>query len=101
MKSLNFIKLLLLLATIFAHTAIHAEYRVYQYYVKSKLQQPIDTNSYLVTSTLDPVSYLSYHGGNSSIRVDLLRSWMCKGHTGNHRTPCSGPEENSGAIIRQ
>ena len=61
---------------------------------------PIDNKGYLVTSTLDPVSYLSYHGGNSSLRVDLLRSWMCKGHTGNQQAPCNGPEENSGAIIQ-
>lgn len=101
MKNLSFIRLIILAVIVFAQASTMAEYRVYQYYVKSKLQQPIDANSYLVTSTLDPVSYLSYHGGNSSIRVDLLRSWMCKGHTGNYQTACNGPEENSGAIIRQ
>ena len=101
MKNLNFIRFSFLIALVFCQTSISAEYRVYQYYVKSKLQQPIDIKSYLVTSTLDPVSYLSYHGGNSSIRVDLLRSWMCKGHTGNYNSHCNGPEENSGAIISQ
>ncbi|WP_164848426.1 hypothetical protein [Halobacteriovorax sp. HLS] len=101
MRCLNYIKILVSLSAILSCLAINAEYRVYQYYVKSRIQLPVDNKGYLVTSTLDPVSYLSYHGGNSSIRVDMLRSWMCKGHTGNFQTPCNGPEENSGAIIRQ
>ncbi len=58
-----------------------SEYRVYQYYVKSKFKLPYDTEAYLVTSTLDPISYISYHGGEDSINVNLLRTWMCKGDT--------------------
>jgi len=77
-----------------------AEYRVFQYYVKSRLKLPTDQRGYLVTSTLDPVSYLSYHGGSSSIKVDLLRSWMCKGHTGYQKEPCLGPEENAGVFAQ-
>lgn len=99
MRTLLFIKILLL-TTLFSLNA-HAEYRVYQYYVKSKLRMPTDQNGYLVTSTLDPVSYISYHGGNTSLKVDLLRSWMCVGHTGNKRELCQGPEENSGVLAQK
>lgn len=46
--------------------------------------------SFIVTSTLDPKSYVSYHGGNSSIRVNLLKTWTCKGHTG-AKSVCNDP----------
>ena len=51
-----------------ASSAALAEYRVYQYYVKSKNDIPTDKQSYLVLSTLDPVAYVSYHGGSLSIK---------------------------------
>lgn len=34
-----------------------------------------------MTSTLNPISYVAYHGGNDSIEVNLLRSWQCMGDT--------------------
>ena len=63
--------------------SLWAEYRLYQYYVKAPatLHQSVDRDSYLVTSSLDPVSYVAYHGGKGALKVSLLRSWMCKGHT--------------------
>lgn len=99
MRTLLFIKIILI-ALIFSSN-VNAEYRVYQYYIKSKLRMPLDKNGYLVTSTLDPVSYISYHGGNNSLKVDLLRSWMCVGHTGNKKELCPGPEENSGVLAQK
>ncbi len=57
------------------------EYRVYQYYIKSKVQNLINNNSEIVTSTLNPISYLAYHGGKDSIEINLLRSWQCMGNT--------------------
>lgn len=60
---------------------LQAEYRVYQYYVKSKINNIVNLPAYLVTSTLDPKSYVAYHGGKDSIEVALLRSWMCYGNT--------------------
>ena len=57
---------------------------------------PQDTKAYLVTDTLDPVSYISYHGGGDSIAIDLLRTWMCKGHTGGNTELCKAPLESSG-----
>lgn len=62
-------------------TKSFAEYRVYQYYIKSKVKNIDQLPNYLVTSTLDPKSYISYHGGADSIELSLLRSWMCMGNT--------------------
>ena len=67
-----------------------AEYQAYQYYVKSKYNLTQKSKSYLVTSTMDPVSYISYHGGSESISVDLLRTWMCMGDT-SRKDICEGP----------
>jgi predicted PP-loop superfamily ATPase len=58
-----------------------AEYRVYQYYVKNKIKNVVNLPSELVTSTLDPKSYVAYSGGRDSIEVKLLRSWLCFGDT--------------------
>lgn len=71
-----------------------AEYRVYQYMVRSKYQMPQDKNSYVVTSTLDPQSYLAYHGGEQSLDVNLLRTWKCEGHTGLGKQLCTGPSDD-------
>lgn len=74
-----------------------AEYRAYQYYVKSKLEYPYDSASYVATSSLDPVSFLAYHGGRDSIQIELLNSWMCMGHTGGKETCLSPYEASAGA----
>lgn len=66
-----------------------AEYRVYQYMVSSRLTSESPA-SVIITSTLDPNSYVMYHGGNRSIRVNLMNTWLCKGHTGNKPT-CAAP----------
>lgn len=60
-----------------------AEYRVYQYYVRSKIQNITPQTTDLVTSTLNPLAYIAYHGGSESIEVNLLRSWQCMGNTSN------------------
>ena len=60
---------------------VFAEYRVYQYYVRTKIQNLTKVDAELVTSTLNPVAYIAYHGGNESIEVNLLRSWQCMGDT--------------------
>lgn len=67
------------------------EYRVYQYYVRSKLQNINPGNAQLVTSTLNPTSYVAYHGGRGSIEVNLLRSWVCMGDT-SKKSICSMSE---------
>jgi hypothetical protein len=70
-----------------------AEYRVYQYYVRSKHQYSMDQQSYLVTSSLNPVSYQAYHGGADALEVDLVRTWSCPGHTGGMKNTCPAPLE--------
>jgi hypothetical protein len=57
------------------------EYRVYQYYVRQKIQNISPVGAELITSTLDPITYIAYHGGKDSIEVNLLRSWQCMGNT--------------------
>lgn len=84
-------KLILLTIFLFSPT-IYAEYRAYQYIVKNKIISSQDQpNSHMVISTLNPVSYIAYHGGRSLINVDLLRTWMCPGFTGNSREICKSP----------
>ena len=68
-----------------------AEYRVYQYSVKLKSSPPNDPISYKKISTLDPVSFIAYNGGNSTIKVDLMRTWMCLGNTANKKKICPPP----------
>ena len=72
-----------------------AEYRVYQYSIKYKKLYEVDTKPYLITSTLDPVSYTAYHGGAGSVSVDLLRTWLCKGYTGQLKNYCPSPYERA------
>ncbi|MGE3610221.1 MAG: hypothetical protein AB7I27_11580 [Bacteriovoracaceae bacterium] len=59
-----------------------AEYRAYQYLVKSRDPYAMTTNAapQYITSNLNPQMYKSYHGG-SFISVELLRTWICPGHT--------------------
>ncbi len=73
-------------------TSALAEYRVYQYYVQPGSNYPTRAKSSIETSTLDPVSYKVYHGG-SSMKIDLVRTWLCPGYTGDGRPPCEGPTE--------
>ena len=68
-----------------------AEYRVYQYLIRPTAFFPQDKSEYIVTSSLDPVSYVSYNGGADSMKVELARTWICPGHTGNFKVYCKSP----------
>ncbi len=72
-----------------------SEYRVYQYLVKNKnlndADKTLDNKSYFTTSSFDPATYLSYHGGSDSMKIELLKTWVCKGSTANRDTFCDGP----------
>lgn len=75
-----------------------AEYRVYQYVVQNTTTGAAqdgggraDPMAYVVTSTLDPVSYLAYNGGPLGLKLNLLKSWHCPGHTGASDTYCAPP----------
>jgi hypothetical protein len=73
-----------------------AEYRVYQYLVKSKnsLNSVNNAKARPVVSTLNPVAYRAYHGG-SSIDLTLMRTWMCVGYTGAGRDVCPAPGDKA------
>ena len=86
MRILNFNKAILL---VLISGSVLAEYRVYQYMISPRLQTR-KPSSFMVTSTLDPQSYVSYHGGAQSLRVNLLKTWTCKGHTGKKEV-CKDP----------
>lgn len=64
---------------------------MYQYVVKNKVQIKDAPNGHMVTSTLDPVSYIAYNGGKSLLEVDLLRTWICPGYTGLSKQTCNSP----------
>lgn len=68
-----------------------AEYRVYQYIVKNNVKIKDAPNGHLVISTLNPRSYLAYHGGSNLVNIDLLRTWMCPGNTGMNKPTCDSP----------
>jgi len=77
------IKLSLFIFTLFNSKLAFCEYRVYQYYVRPKIQNITIVAAELVTSTLNPLAYVAYHGGKESVEVNLLRSWQCMGDTSN------------------
>lgn len=77
---------------IFASTHSLAEYRVYQYTIKNTNQNNNQSPEIkYIKSTLNPVAYKAYHGGGSSIKVDLLRTWICPGYTGSKKDLCDSP----------
>lgn len=82
------IKIALITLTALLTTPVFGEYRVYQYYVRSKTKNINPPNAQVVTSTLNPTSYAAYNGGKLSIEVNLLRSWVCMGNT-SHQDVCS------------
>ncbi len=73
-----FISLYLLILLI---SSAQAEYRVYQYLIQNKDTYQEKEITYEILSTLNPVAYKTYHGGDV-IKLDLLRTWVCPGHTG-------------------
>ncbi len=75
------LKKLAIIALVLTSASVSAEYRVYEYVIKARNPFSINQKAYLVTSTLDPQSYLAYHGGASTLKIDLIRTWMCKGDT--------------------
>ncbi len=69
----------------------HAEYRVYQYVIKNKVATSKNSEGVIVQSTLDPTSYIAYNGGSTLVAIDLVRTWICPGNTGQHKDTCPSP----------
>ncbi len=74
-------RILSIFITILFSSNVFSEYRVYQYYAHSKIENLNNSPYEVITSTLDAKSYIAYHGGRDSIELKLLRSWMCLGNT--------------------
>ena len=74
-----------------------AEYRAYQYMVKSNDAYAVATkaDAQYIVSTLNPQMFKSYHGG-SLVNVDLMRTWICPGYTGKHLPVCEHPYDKTG-----
>lgn len=69
-----------------------AEYRVYQYVVNNLvITSPDQEKTHIRVSSLDPQSFIAYNGGMKLVSVDLLRTWICPGHTGNKQEYCPSP----------
>ncbi len=84
-------KIVIALTTLLISSSGFAEYRAYQYLVKSNDTYAVATraNAQYIVSTLNPQMFQSYHGG-SLVSVDLLRTWICPGYTG-RKTVCGHP----------
>jgi hypothetical protein len=91
------LKCLLTCLTLISFSQAQAEYRVYQYMIKSKnLTAQIESGeAQPFITTLDPQSLLAYHGGTSSLQATLLRTWMCPGYTGQAKPYCPHPGEQT------
>ncbi len=89
-------KLILTLTLLGLSAGASAEYRAYQYIVKSNDPYAVATrsNSQYIVSTLNPQMFQSYHGG-SRVSVDLMRTWICPGYTGKHKPVCNHPYDSS------
>ena len=85
------------LALALTFLSFHAlgEYRVYQYIVKNNLPSQQTGSPLIRISTLDPVSFKAYHGGDQTISVDLMRTWICPGNTGRNKDICASPYEKA------
>lgn len=80
------------LSILLGSCSAHAEYRAFQYLVKSNDPYAVATKAQAqyIVSTLNPQMYQSYHGG-SRVSVDLLRTWLCPGYTGLRKPVCDHP----------
>ncbi len=74
---------ILIFIPFFFSFSIFAEYRAYQYLVEPKNIGQFSGDAFIDISSLDPQSYYAYHGGSNSIKITMLRTWMCEGSTAN------------------
>lgn len=90
----------LLLSLLALPTLALAEYRAYQYVVKTNDPYAVATlaESQYIVSTLSPQMYKSYHGG-SYVKIDLLRSWICPGYTGKGQKICDHPYDKESPVL--
>ena len=85
-KPKKFIKLIPFLVILMLSFNLMAEYRAYQYIVKSKNSTELPNKnvpSSIIVSTLNPISFIAYNGGEKTIAIELINSWICPGNTSN------------------
>lgn len=72
-----------------------AEYRAYQYLVKTNDQYAVanKAQAQYVTTSMNPQTFKSFHGG-SYVSVDMLRTWICPGYTGK-QVVCEHPYDKA------
>ncbi len=82
----------LLFTTLMLSGSALAEYRAYQYLVKTSDPYATATkaDARYIVSSMNPENYRRFHGG-SLVTIDLLRTWICPGYTGRGTIPCSHP----------
>jgi hypothetical protein len=78
----------IIIASLFIFNIANADVRVYQYLVVNKVEN--NPEEKIITSTLNPTAYIAYHGGENVIKIDLLKTWMCYGHTAK-KNLCNSP----------
>ena len=88
MQGQIFIKILIL--NLFIISA-NAEYRVYEYLTVSKGSLSSTSSGKIIQTHLPPQAYLAYYGSRQVQSVELLRTWMCPGYTGQLLPPCLHP----------
>ena len=84
MSGLKFTKTYIASAIFMLSFSLMGEYRAYQYVVKTKTKNQSDllkSGDSIISSTLSPTAYISYHGGSEIISIDLINTWMCPGNT--------------------
>lgn len=88
-------KLAALMLVLIACPAL-AEYRAYQYLVRSNDPYALATKAraQYIVSTLNPQMFKRYHGGNM-VSIDLLRTWICPGYTGKRQKVCDHPYDKA------
>jgi hypothetical protein len=92
-------KITIFLTTFLFSFSTFAEYRAYQYLVKTNDPYAVATkaNAQYIVSTLNPQMFQSYHGGRS-VSVDLLRTWICPGYTGSRKAVCGHPYDKEAKL---
>ena len=99
MSGIKFTKLYIFIALLMLSLNSMSEYRAYQYIVKTKISNQTDrlqAGDSIISSTLSPTSYVSYHGGSDIVSIDLINTWMCPGNTAHKRICDPIPLENDG-----
>ena len=85
------------MSMLFVATKAQAEYRVFLLKISQRESgNPTgeETNSRLLTSTLDPVQYRGYYTVKENEVISYVDTWMCKGRT-NSRPLCENPRSKS------